>query len=82
MINVVFFAALREQLNCEKISIAPEAITTVADVKKALCEQYPHWQSALNQQTLLVAINHQMATVEQSVNDNDEIAFFPPVTGG
>jgi molybdopterin synthase sulfur carrier subunit len=82
MINVVFFAALREQLNCAQISIPADAINTVEDVKQALCNKDENWQQALNKGGLLTAVNHTMVSRDHSVKSGDEVAFFPPVTGG
>ena len=44
------------------------------------------WQAVNGDKALptgaLVAINHDYCTLEQALNDNDEVAYFPPVTGG
>jgi molybdopterin synthase sulfur carrier subunit len=82
MIKVVFFAALREQLNCEALSLPSENIQTIADVKTRLQAKSKEWHSALTSSSLLVAVNHTMVDNTHIVNDNDEVAFFPPVTGG
>ena len=82
MIKVTFFAALREQLNCSELELMSEQCLTVAQVKKAIVEQHPHWQSVLENASLLSAVNHDMVNAEHLVNTGDEVAFFPPVTGG
>lgn len=82
MIKIVFFAALREQLGCSAISLPASNITTIDEVKKALVIQHPHWHEFLSSQTLLSAVNHTMVNAEHSVKSGDEVAFFPPVTGG
>lgn len=73
-IQVKFFASLREQLGRSESEIS--AASTVADV----------WQQATDGQPLperiLVAVNLDYATLDSAVNDGDEVAFFPPVTGG
>ena len=86
MIKVMFFAALREQLNCESLtldesSFKDEAIT-VASIKSALILQHKDWQNTLENTALLSAVNHNMVNSEYQVNAGDEVAFFPPVTGG
>lgn len=73
-IQVKFFASLREQLGRSESEIT--GASTVADV----------WQQATDDQPLpdriLVAVNLDYATLDSAVNDGDEVAFFPPVTGG
>ncbi len=86
MIKVVFFAALREQLNCAELSFAfdkeqPQPIT-IEQLKQALVKQHPTWQDFLGKSNILSAINHNMVTHDTLINADDEVAFFPPVTGG
>lgn len=82
MINIVFFAALREQLDCAELSLPSDQVKTVADIKKCLSDRSPVWQSTFNNASLLSAVNHDMVSDEHLVNSGDEVAFFPPVTGG
>lgn len=82
MIKVVFFAALREQLNCSELSISNENIATVADLKNHLASKDDNWQQVFTNTSLLSALNHDMVSGEQVIKDGDEVAFFPPVTGG
>ena len=76
MITIRYFASLREQLGKAKEEIDPPAPVTALEV----------WNAA-NQTTkapdnLLVAINQAYAKLDSPVNAGDEVAFFPPVTGG
>jgi molybdopterin synthase sulfur carrier subunit len=75
-IIVKFFASLSEQTGTSETSLETDNITTVQDV----------WNQATGHQTLptntLCAINMAYARLDDSVSDGDEIAFFPPVTGG
>jgi len=82
MINVVFFAALREQLECSELSVSSKNITTVADLKNQLANKNEQWQTLFNNTSLLSAVNHEMVDNEQLLKSGDEVAFFPPVTGG
>ena len=82
MIKVVFFAALREQLHCSELSLSSENVTTVAELKIQLASKNEQWQQVFANTALLSAVNHNMVNSEQSVNSGDEVAFFPPVTGG
>lgn len=73
-IQVKFFASLREQLGRSDTEIA--TVNTVAEA----------WQQATDGKPLperiLVAVNLDYATLDSAVKDGDEVAFFPPVTGG
>ena len=40
------------------------------------------WQAVFDAEKLLIAVNQEMASWEDEINDGDEVAFFPPVTGG
>lgn len=82
MINIVFFAALREQLDCAELSISDHDVSNVADIKKLLSDKSEQWQQIFSNGSLLSAVNHDMVDENHAVNSGDEVAFFPPVTGG
>jgi len=82
MIKVVFFAALREQLNCSELSISSDTVATVADLKSHLANKDENWQQVFANTALLSAVNHDMVNSEHAIKTGDEVAFFPPVTGG
>lgn len=75
-VHVRFFASLRERLGIEDTQISLPAGATVVDV----------WREVLGEAELpantLVAINQDYAALDAPVRDGDEVAFFPPVTGG
>ena len=50
--------------------------------KHMLVEQNPHWQSWLEERDVLCALNQTMSSSDELVKAGDELAFFPPVTGG
>ncbi len=81
MINVVFFAQLREQLQCESCGVNLNQVS-VDEVRRNLIEDNTQWRSFLEKNDLLVAINQSMASFSDIVKDGDEVALFPPVTGG
>jgi len=82
MIKVVFFAALREQLNCNELSVSSDNLTTVGDLKAQLANKDDKWQQIFANSALLSAVNHDMVNSEEPIKSGDEVAFFPPVTGG
>lgn len=84
MINVLFFAALREQLDCAGIQIEMNKLNnrTIAGVKEYLVAQHPEWHAALYNKPVMCACQQTMVNESAAVTDGDEVAFFPPVTGG
>ena len=75
-VRVKFFASLREQLGRDGEEIDSSTCNTVADV----------WEQVSGSPTmpknLLAAVNLEYVSVSHAVHDGDEVAFFPPVTGG
>ncbi|MCK7596087.1 molybdopterin synthase sulfur carrier subunit [Microbulbifer sp. CAU 1566] len=82
MIKVLFFASLREQLGCDALEADATGVTNLDALRKKLSEKDPAWQTALANEQLQVALNQQLSTMDAAVKDGDEVAFFPPVTGG
>jgi len=82
MIKIVFFAALREQLDCAELSLKASEVSTIDDIKAKLASKNEHWQQVFSNSALLSAINHDMVQTNAAVKAGDEVAFFPPVTGG
>ncbi|MFN3709713.1 MAG: MoaD/ThiS family protein [Alishewanella aestuarii] len=83
MIKILFFAALRERLNCEQHLLSCDGnMLNVAAVLKQLQSRNSLWQQELSRADLLCAVNQQLVPLSTAVQDGDELAFFPPVTGG
>lgn len=80
--KVVFFAMLRERLGCAEFKIENPQQKTVAQVIEFLKGQSEQWHDILENQEVLAAVNHEFVAPETSVTQGDEIALFPPVTGG
>ncbi|WP_153446759.1 molybdopterin synthase sulfur carrier subunit [Vibrio algicola] len=81
MIKVLFFAQTREQIGEEGINVDADNLTADA-LRDQLCQQGEQWAQALQSGKLLVAVNQDMVPMETLVKSGDEVAFFPPVTGG
>ena len=75
-IKVRFFASLADRVGRRETSISSDGIHTAADVWSVCVADLAIPGNAL------VAINQQYADFDASVEEGDEIAFFPPVTGG
>jgi molybdopterin synthase sulfur carrier subunit len=82
-VKVLYFAGLRDQLGKPGEDLDLAAMTTVAGLRTQLMARGGAWQSALAQgKALRVAVNQEMAQPTTPVKAGDEVAFFPPVTGG
>lgn len=83
MITLRYFASLREMLGTgtEQMTL-PDGITDVAGLTRWLQARNDTWHEALANGRLHVAVNQQIADENAGVRDGDEIAWFPPVTGG
>ncbi|UCA09195.1 molybdopterin synthase sulfur carrier subunit [Aeromonas enteropelogenes] len=81
MIKVLFFAQVRELVACDVLTLPCDYATAEA-LRAALCERGDKWALALEEGKLLVAVNQTLVPLATELHDGDEVAFFPPVTGG
>ena len=80
--KILFFGSLREQLGTGEMQLPlPAGVTTVGQLLDELRQQDEQWRQALTG-TVLCAVNQAMANDAAAVGDGDELALFPPVTGG
>tara|TARA_R110001592_G_scaffold6774_5_gene36717 strand:- start:12266 stop:12517 length:252 start_codon:yes stop_codon:yes gene_type:complete len=83
MITVLFFAKYREQLGLGRMSLELTSATTVSELKIRLVEQGgDDWAAVLFADNTLCAVNQTIAAAADAISDGDEVAFYPPVTGG
>jgi molybdopterin synthase sulfur carrier subunit len=82
MITILFFASLRDLLECEKMTLNIDSPVSVANVIEHLKNTQAEWAKAFNKTKVLCAVNQSIVNFEYVVSDGDEVAFFPPVTGG
>ena len=75
-IQIKYFASLRDRLGRAEDQLDTAADLTVAGVWTAL------WPETPLPPNTLIAVNMEYAELTQTVQDGDEVAFFPPVTGG
>lgn len=83
-VNILYFARLAETLGCKQENLElPEQCQTVSDLVTLLRARGEPFESAFDGETrVLVAINQEMGESNQTIQNGDEVAFFPPVTGG
>ena len=83
MITVLFFAKVREDLGVDRLRISIGSSATLGELKCRLIDQHgDDWATVLKASNLIQAVNHQIANDQQVLSSGDEVAFFPPVTGG
>jgi molybdopterin synthase sulfur carrier subunit len=82
MIRIIFFAGLREALGKSQIEMPIAASLSLEQLRTAIIKQYPAWEMELTRKNILMSVNQQFAGLESVVKTGDEVAFFPPVTGG
>lgn len=84
MVTLLYFASLRETVGVSREQVSlPHGASTVSAVVDQLRQRDTRWTEAFApNKTWRVAVNQQMANASTPVRAGDEIAFFPPVTGG
>ena len=80
---IKYFAWLKNITNIEEETIDNKTIIDVVTLKKFLLKKYPKLDKFMNQEDIIrVAINLEYTTNNSKIHPNDEIALFPPVSGG
>jgi len=80
-VRVLLFATLKDAIGRGEVALfLPAAEATVAQVRAALAAQHPALERHLP--NAVAAVNQEFAFAEDAVHDGDEVAFFPPVSGG
>jgi len=81
-IQLLYFASVRELLGRDHEPFE-SAAGSVADLRRELAARGGSYQEAFEAgRVLRCAVNQDMADEHAALNDGDEVAFFPPVTGG
>jgi molybdopterin converting factor subunit 1 len=79
-IRVLFFASLADIAGTRETSVDSAAVTDVASVFDQFARKFPPLEKYRS--SALFALNSEFAKPESPVRDGDELAFFPPVSGG
>lgn len=82
MIKVLFFAQLRDQLGVSELNVNSDENPNVQVLLNNLKNKDAHWEQLLSKATLMVAVNQTISNKTATLSSGDEVAFFPPVTGG
>lgn len=80
-IKVLLFATLKDLAGNNRLTLTlPDGVITVSDARQALIRQFPHMKA--HAEAAIAAVNEEFAGATDVVKDGDEVAFFPPVSGG
>jgi molybdopterin synthase sulfur carrier subunit len=86
VLKILFFGQIKDVTQTEYLDIDiiqnGERLNTVAKLRSLLQEKGAIWNEYLAYGRALVAVNQEMTGDDAEINEADEIAFFPPVTGG
>ena len=77
--KILYFASLKENLKTPDEYLTFKSPVKLSTIKKELIQKYGEHHFPKN---ILCAVNQEIASEDTLVNDKDEVAFFPPVTGG
>ena len=82
-VKIVFFASLREAVGVDSVDLQIPGPSRVSALVTQLGDQYSaEWLEILTAENIRIAVNQDMINEDVDVIDGDEVAFFPPVTGG
>ena len=77
--KILYFASLKENLNTSDEDLDFKSPVKISTIKKELIQKYGEHHFPKN---ILCSVNQEIASEDTLVNELDEVAFFPPVTGG
>ena len=82
-ITVKFFSLIREAVETEQLTLEmTDSLSTVGALKNELSLRGGAWNEALSHPNLIQAVNQRVVFQDEGIKDGDEVAFFPPMTGG
>ena len=81
---IKYFSWIKEHIGkSEELIELPDDVTTIIELINYLNNLNDDYKKAFEKKDLIkIAVNKTYCTVETKINNNDEVAFFPPVTGG
>ncbi len=82
MVSVRLFAGFREKFNSDMVEITINSDTTLEEFIKLMGKDFPEIDEIIKTNRATIAVNHEVVEMDHIINNNDEIALFPPVSGG
>lgn len=81
MNKIIFFAQIRELVEVDSIFLDANQVS-IFELLEQLSKRGNRWALAFKERVILCAVNQTLVETDYIIQTNDEIAFFPPVTGG
>ena len=83
-VKLFYFAKVREAIGIDREELdLGSNIKTVSDLIEVLKGRGSHWQDMFSMSTTFrMAVNQEVVEATHKISANDEVAFFPPITGG
>lgn len=83
-VTILYFARIKEVVNYSSEQVAlPEGVETIVALKSWLSGRGDTWKKLFDGSSVVrAAINHELVDDLAAIEEGDEVAFFPPVTGG
>lgn len=81
-IQVKFFASLKESIGTSQTNLTVPVECTVEMLLRHIQDTYGRDNPLIDINHVRVAVNQQMVEFDQVIREDDEIAIFPPITGG
>lgn len=81
MNKIIFFAQIRELVETDSIILDANQVS-ILELLEQLSKRGDRWALAFKERVILCAVNQALVDSDYIIQAGDEIAFFPPVTGG
>ena len=82
MIKIKYFAWIKDITKIEHENLNYSNLKDINELKKILVKKYPKLKKFIDEDIIRFSINQEYITENKKINLNDEIAIFPPVSGG
>ena len=80
--KIKYFAWIKDITNLEEEEINSNRISNLDELKIFIIEKYPDLKKHMKKEILRFAVNQEYVIKNTKLSNNDEIAIFPPVSGG
>lgn len=82
MVSIRFFAGYKEKIKKDRLEVAVESDVTLGEFIEMVAQKYPEIGNIFKDKSVSIAVNHELASSDHVLKNSDEIAVFPPVSGG
>ena len=80
--KIKYFAWIKDITNLEEEEINSNGVSNLDELKIFILEKHPDLKKHMKKEILRFAVNQEYVIKNTNLNNNDEIAVFPPVSGG